>query len=509
MSRLEDALRRAELANRQAKMKTEAEAAVKTPAVAAWSEPEAVTAPFAAAWSEPESAAALPAVAAWSEPETVTAPLAAAAWSEPESAAVLPAVAAWSEPETVTAPFAVAGWSEPESAAAPPVVAAWSEPETVTAPLAVAAWSEPESAAAPPVVAGWSEPETVTAPFAVAGWSEPESATAPPAVAAWSEAVTAPFAVVASSEPETVTAPFVVAAPSGPENVQPPLPPLPTWDFDGSVAAAELVEAPDEPKVVTPSDWKTYRFGAVASRKTIVDPDVESSLVEQYRRLAASLHHAQLQRNVRTVMITSAVAAEGKTLTATNLALTLSHSYKRRVLLIDADLRRPTVHEAFRIANDTGLVDVLRKTETRRLPLCRASETLWILTAGMPTSDPMSALASEEMKLLLGEAIEHFDWVIVDSPPVALLSDANLVAAMVDATILVIGAATTPYPLVRRAVESVGASRIIGTVLNRIERGQMVGGYGFYDYYGYGTRDDGARKAGKADAAREAAMDAA
>jgi len=253
---------------------------------------------------------------------------------------------------------------------------------------------------------------------------------------------------------------------------------------------------------------RAYRFGAVASRKTIVDPDVESSLVEQYRRLAASLHHAQLQRNVRTVMITSAVAAEGKTLTATNLALTLSHSYKRRVLLIDADLRRPTVHEAFRIANDTGLVDVLRKTETRRLPLCRASETLWILTAGRATSDPMSALASEEMKLLLGEAIEHFDWVIVDSPPVALLSDANLVAAMVDATILVIGAAT-PYPLVRRAVESVGASRIIGTVLNRIERGQMVGGYGFYDYYGYGTRDDGARKAGKADAAREAAMDAA
>src|SRR5207247_1232966 len=246
MSRMEDALRRAELANRQAKMKTEAEAAVKTPAVAAWSEPEAVTAPFAAAWSEPESAAALPAVAAWSEPEAVTPPLAVAAWSEAESAA------------------------------------------------------------------------------------------APPAVAAGSEAVTAPFAVVASSEPETVTAPFVVVAPSGPENVQPPLPPLPTWDFDGSVAAAELVEAPDEPKVVTPSDWKTYRFGAVASRKTIVDPDVESSLVEQYRRLAASLHHAQLQRNVRTVMITSAVAAEGKTLTATNLALTLRPSYKRRVLLIDA-----------------------------------------------------------------------------------------------------------------------------------------------------------------------------
>src|SRR5438093_1036721 len=137
--------------------------------------------------------------------------------------------------------------------------------------------TEAEAAAKTPAVAAWSEPEAVTAPFAAA-WSEPDSATAPPA-AAWSEAVTAPFAVVAPSEPEAVTAPFVVTAPSGSENVQPPLPPLPTWDFDGSVAAAELVEAPDEPKVVTPSDWKTYRFGAVASRKTIVDPDVEASIV--------------------------------------------------------------------------------------------------------------------------------------------------------------------------------------------------------------------------------------
>ncbi len=309
------------------------------------------------------------------------------------------------------------------------------------------------------------------------------------------------------TETETETETPAMASSSEPEI---PTAPLPTWDFDSSVASAELVESPAEPEPVVPSDWKTYRFGAVASHKTIVDPDVESSLVEQYRRLAASLHHAQLQRNVRTVMITSAVASEGKTLTATNLALTLSHSYKRRVLLIDADLRRPTVHEAFRIANDSGLGDVLRDAETRRLPLCRASDTLWILTAGMPTSDPMSALASDEMKLLLAEAIEHFDWVIVDSPPVALLSDASLVAAMVDTTILVVGAASTPYPLVRRAAESVGVSRIIGIVLNRIERNQMVGGYGYYDYYGYGSgKDDTARKAEKADSAREAATGAA
>src|SRR5437773_11232340 len=169
-------------------------------------------------------------------------------------------------------------------------------------------------------------------------------------------------------------------------SVQPPLPALPTWDFDGSVAAARLVEAPDEPKVVTPGDWKTYRFGAVASRKTIVDPDVESSLVEQYRRLAASLHHAQLQRNVRTVMITSAVAAEGKTLTATNLALTLSHSYKRRVLLVDADLRKPSIHEILRLPNMTGLSDSLRHPENSgRFHTISANRSA--LTAGRAESD--------------------------------------------------------------------------------------------------------------------------
>jgi Mrp family chromosome partitioning ATPase len=110
---------------------------------------------------------------------------------------------------------------------------------------------------------------------------------------------------------------------------------------------------------------------------------------------------------------------------------------------------------------------------------------LWILTAGEATGDPMSALASDEMKILLADAADHFDWVIVDTPPIAMLSDANLLARMIDGTILVISAASTPFPLVRRAVEAIGAERIMGTVLNRIERSQMVGGYGYYDYYGY------------------------
>jgi capsular exopolysaccharide synthesis family protein len=274
--------------------------------------------------------------------------------------------------------------------------------------------------------------------------------------------------------------------------VQQPQVAAPAWDFDSAVANAQhKIQAAREPEPA--DDITPYAFGDVASRKTIMDPDVDSSLVEQYRRLAAALHHAQLQRNVRTVMITSAVASEGKTLTATNLALTLSHSYKRRVLLIDADLRRPAVHDVFGISNRSGLCEALGAGQASRLPLARVSLNLWILTAGEATGDPMSALASDDMKMLLSDAAAHFDWVIIDTPPIAMLSDANLLASMIDGAILVISAASTPFPLVRRAVEAIGAERIIGTVLNRIDRAQMVGGYGYYDYYGY-AKVDGDRK---------------
>src|SRR5207247_6495186 len=124
--------------------------------------------------------------------------------------------------------------------------------------------------------------------------------------------------------------------------------------------------------------------------KLVIGLDVDPGLVEEYRRLAAILHNVQTTRRVRSVMIASAVAAEGKTLTATNVALTLSHSFERRVLLIDADLRRPNLHEIFQLSNSVGLGDSLRQPEGGRLPVHRASRRLWVLTAARPNSDPMS-----------------------------------------------------------------------------------------------------------------------
>jgi len=210
--------------------------------------------------------------------------------------------------------------------------------------------------------------------------------------------------------------------------------------------------------------------------------------VEQYRRLATRLHLAQAERGTRVVMITSAVINEGKTLTATNLALTLSESYKRRVLLIDADLRRPWVHELFKLPNVTGLNDGIRAEVERKVPLIRVSECLSVLTAGRPDPDPMSVLASDRMRRVLADASRLFDWVIVDTPPVAVLSDAHLLARLVDTVVLVVRAGVTQHAAMTRAIEAVGRDRILGVVLNCADEGPQS----VYQYYGSAARAGGA-----------------
>jgi protein-tyrosine kinase len=206
--------------------------------------------------------------------------------------------------------------------------------------------------------------------------------------------------------------------------------------------------------------------------------------IEQYRRLAASLHHAQFERQTKVLMITSASPGEGKTLTATNLALTLSESYLRKVLLIDADLRRPSLHHVFRLPNVLGLSDALKSETDHKLPVIQVSANLTVLTAGRPDPDPMGGLTSDRMRRIVQEAAARFDWVIIDTPPVGFLSDANLLVAMVDAALFVVRAGKSPYRLIQRALDAIGRNGILGVVLNAVDENVDVAGYSYYGYYG-------------------------
>jgi capsular exopolysaccharide synthesis family protein len=237
------------------------------------------------------------------------------------------------------------------------------------------------------------------------------------------------------------------------------------------------------------------RIDARLAEKVVVDDNMSSVSREQYRKLAAVLHDTQTNNGLQVVMVASAVPGEGKTLTATNVALTLSDSYRRRVLLIDADLRKPALHQVFRVNTTSGLTEGLEAQSEVKLVLRQVSANLALLPAGRPTSDPMAGLTSDRMRRLIDEARQTFDWIIIDTPPLMLLPDAHLLSALVDGTVLVVKANSTPHELVRRTADTIGKNRVIGVVLNQA-KGHPHMGYGGY-YYGnyYLDQQKGASRA--------------
>jgi protein-tyrosine kinase len=255
---------------------------------------------------------------------------------------------------------------------------------------------------------------------------------------------------------------------------------------DASTAQPDSAVGREQQSAQEPDHRKTLfeRIDARLAEKVVADENMSPVSREQYRRLAAVLHDAQGNNGMRVVMIASAVAGEGKTLTATNVALTLSDSYHRRVLLIDADLRKPALHEVFRLNTTSGLIDGIEAQTDVKLVVRQVSSYLWVLPAGRPTSDPMAGLTSDRMRQLLDEAKATFDWVIIDTPPLMTLPDAHLLSLMVDGAIVVVRANSTRHDLVKRTVEIIGRDRVTGVVLNQAEA-VMHSGYDVYEHHHY------------------------
>ena len=216
------------------------------------------------------------------------------------------------------------------------------------------------------------------------------------------------------------------------------------------------------------------------SRARLVTGGASQVSLEQYRRLAAALHEAQAERGLKTLMITSALPGEGKTLTTVNVALTLSESYARRVLVIDADLRWPSLHSVLNVKNVRGLSEAL--VETGEPQIIEVSSRLSVMTAGQPGPTPLASLSSVRMGTLLEECAERFDWVLVDTSPIGLLPDGQVLARLIGAVILVIRAGMTPAAAVERAVADLGAECILGTVLNQVEE-HRIPEAGYYARY--------------------------
>ena len=232
-----------------------------------------------------------------------------------------------------------------------------------------------------------------------------------------------------------------------------------------------------------PAGWRT---DPELIGKLVGTDDFSSGAREQYRKLAALLHHGQVERGLKVVMTSSALPGEGKSLTAVNTALTLSESYQRKVLLIDADLRRPTIQRIFGIPPVAGLNEILKSNEDTQMTVTQITERLFVLPAGRPDSDPISGLTSQRMQRVLAHAAQLFDWVLVDTPPLGLLPDAGLLTSFVGGVLLVVRCGKAPYSLVRRTVDAVTRERILGVIMNAVDLAHDRNAGGYYEYYGYG-----------------------
>ncbi|SMC23244.1 capsular exopolysaccharide family [Clostridium acidisoli DSM 12555] len=225
----------------------------------------------------------------------------------------------------------------------------------------------------------------------------------------------------------------------------------------------------------------------------IVQDNPKSPISEAYRTLRTNIQFSNFDDDMSTVLVTSSGPGEGKSTTAANLALSMAETGKR-ILLIDCDLRKPSLHKKFNISNNKGLSNLLIGQHKFADVAQRYNESLYILTSGTIPPNPSEMLASKKMQSFLDEAKKTFDFIILDTPPVIAVTDAQLLSTMVGGVLLVIAAGQAEIGAAQKAKELLEhvKANIIGVILNKAEAG---GGknYGYYHYY-YGEGPKGKKK---------------
>jgi Mrp family chromosome partitioning ATPase len=201
--------------------------------------------------------------------------------------------------------------------------------------------------------------------------------------------------------------------------------------------------------------------------RTAIAPDLvltaDPGLLQQYRRVAGLMHSRQVGQGLKTLTVTSAIETEDKTRTAINLALTLTRDYATRVLLIDANVRQPFVHELVGASNEVAAREPLSR-DNRENSLISVSPLFDLLPVGWQTSEPPADLMSVSVPRLIDEYVAAYDWVLVDAPAMSLLDRPHVLARLTQGIVFVIGA-STPFPLVERSMAELDRERLVGTVL--------------------------------------------
>ena len=238
----------------------------------------------------------------------------------------------------------------------------------------------------------------------------------------------------------------------------------------------------------------------LASLPTLAD---RGAGVEQFRGLRSHIYQARYETPLKSILVASGMPSEGKSFVAVNLAMSLARNSVHNILLIDGDLRRPTLHSLLGAPNPTGLSDYLEgKVEVHEI-LQRDSEpenegtngvktppNLTLITAGKSTDHSTELVAGEKMKELIDSVSPYFDWIVIDAPPVLAVTDAVELSRAADAVLLVARGGVTPYEVAQKTQTAFGTTRILGFVLNDVKSAPKTGSYSYnYNYYYRNEKD--------------------
>lgn len=201
---------------------------------------------------------------------------------------------------------------------------------------------------------------------------------------------------------------------------------------------------------------------------------------EAYRSLRSNIEYSSFDDEYRAIVVTSSVPGEGKSTTSGNLALSLAQS-GNKVLLVDCDMRKPSIHKKFKISNISGTAELLLRKESFEDVANFYNENLTIITAGKIPPNPSEMLSSRAMTAFIKEMKKEFKYIIIDTPPLQAVTDAQVLSTKSDGVLLVVRAGSTKRDAVLNSVDLIKKvqGKVIGTVLNGVENKKNS-----YYYYG-------------------------
>ena len=221
----------------------------------------------------------------------------------------------------------------------------------------------------------------------------------------------------------------------------------------------------------------------------ITELDQKSPIAEAFRTVRTNISFSDVDNEIQTILFTSTKQNEGKSTVIANVAYSFSKLENCKVLLMDLDLRNPTVHKMFGVSNTYGLMDNLKHDRSLEKCIHKIEENIHVLPTGAIPPNPTEILSSKKMAKFLEDIKSHYDYIFIDAPPVGVVSDATIISSNVDGVMYVVGANETDLSHAQVAIDNLkkADANIIGSVLNKYEMNQSS-----YSYYGYYYEQDGA-----------------